>query len=48
MSEKNSISLSETDTAHSEIGTVITIDQFHQAMNDAATEAIGYKKSTKS
>lgn len=28
--------------------TAITIDQFHQAMNDAATEAIGYKKSTKS
>lgn len=26
--------------------TVITIDQFHQVMNDAATEAIGYKKST--
>lgn len=28
--------------------TVITIDLFHQAMNDAETEAIGYKKSIKS
>lgn len=28
--------------------TAITLDQFHQTMNDAAIEIIGYKRSTRS